>query len=112
MIILCLINDDLFIYGEENKLYRIHLKNHSKKKEFVLPNDNRIKSIISLNEKKFLVIQDHYCNQFEVEGNNKIKICNIIQLRINLILKYPNSRILVQIHKRRNLEEEDYIIVG
>ena len=32
LIILCLINDDLFIYGEENKLYRIHLKNHSKKK--------------------------------------------------------------------------------
>ena len=85
----CLINEDLFIYAEENKLYPIHLKNHSKKKEFVLPNESRIESIISLNEKKFLAVQKDYCNQFEVESENKIKISNIIQMRIKKLLKYP-----------------------
>ena len=61
---LCLINENLLIYVVGKNIYPIHLKNHSKKKPFILENGYQINSVFSLNEKQFIVSQNDFINQF------------------------------------------------
>ena len=105
----CLINKDLFIYSDKYNLYPVHLKNHSRKKEFRLPNKHSVNSILSLNDKKFLVIQENYLNQFEVEGaDNELKLNYTINLSFRLILKYLNGTLLTLTKRdEKSWDEED-----
>lgn len=54
--IMTLLNEDIFIYSNINKLYPVYLKTHSRKKQFKIENEWFLKGIVSLNDKKFLVL--------------------------------------------------------
>jgi len=104
----CLINKDLFIYFDNYNLYPVDLKNHKRKKEFILPNEKRVESILSLNDNKFLVAQDDYLNQFEVKGDDyELKLNCIINLRFWSILKYINGTLLIQRKEELYWDEEN-----
>jgi len=89
-----LINKDLFIFSRFNILYPIHLKNHSKKKEYYIDNGGKIDSIFPLNEKHFIVANNYFIYQFELENNNKFKMIHNIELINYNLLKYPKNRLL------------------
>ena len=91
----CLINKDLLIYVNKGNLYPIYLKTHSKKKEIKLNNryDN-VYSIFALNEKQFIVAQENYISQYELEKEYKFKQIHSIKVKNNCISKYPKSRLI------------------
>ena len=92
---LCLINENLMIYGGFKKLYPIHLKNHSKKKPFILESGTRIQSIFSLNEKQFIVSQEYYINQFELEKDNTFNLIKTVSFDHGKMIKYPKNRFII-----------------
>ena len=108
--LLCLINKDILVYTVDNKIYPVHLKNHSKKKEIKLENWY-IDSIVVLNEKKFLVNQKKYLNQFEIDKDNKIMLTHSIDMEIDSfyesLYKYPKDRLLTY---KWNGDKNAYII--
>ena len=78
----------------------------------MLPNDDYdwSKSILSLNDRKFLIVQANYLNQFEViKGvDYELKLNCIINLSFWTILKYINGTLLLIKHKEElSLDEED-----
>jgi hypothetical protein len=104
----CLINKNLFIFFDKYNLYLVDLKNHCRKKTFILPNDDWIISILSLNDEKFLIVQTNYLNQFEVKGDNyELELNCIINLRFFTILKYINGTLLIKREEELSLDEED-----
>ena len=91
-----LLNNKVLIVGNESKIFPIDIVNHSKKKGFTLPKCNSIASIICLNEKKFLVGQYDYINQFELDKNYKFILISTIDIKSNYLYKFPKSRILIK----------------
>ena len=91
-----LMNNKLLIAGNNRKIFPIDLINHSKKKEFTLPKQSNIHSIISLNAKQFIVGQYDYINQFELDKDYKFNLINTIDLKCSCIYKYPKSRLLIK----------------
>jgi hypothetical protein len=89
-----LINENLFIFTDFNKIYPVHLKKHSKEKEITLEYGGVIDSILTLNEKQFIVSQDRYIHQFELGINNRINLINTVKLNNAVISKYPNNRFI------------------
>ena len=89
-----LINNNLLIFANGRKLYPIHLKNHSKKKEHKLENGEGIHSIMSLNEKQFIVAQHDYINQFLLDKDNKFHFINSIDINNYRLRKFPKSRFI------------------
>ena len=89
-------NNKLLIAGNNRKIFPIDLINHSKKKEFTLPKQSNIHSIISLNAKQFIVGQYDYINQFELDKDYKFNLINTIDLKCSCIYKYPKSRLLIK----------------
>ena len=89
-----LINNNLLIFANGRKLYPIHLKNHSKKKEYKLENGEGIHSIISLNEKQFIVAQHDYINQFLLDKDNKFHFINSIDINNYRLRNFPKSRFI------------------
>jgi len=111
----CLINKELFIFFDNYNLYPLDLKNHSRKKAFILPNENWIDSILSLKDNKFLVVQRNYLNQFEVkDGHYELKLNCSINLSFWTILKYINGTLLIYRKERRSLLDDNgyYEILG
>ena len=91
----CLINKELLIYVNNGNIYPINLKTHSKKKEIKLNNIyDKAYSIFALNEKQFIVAQENYISQYELEKEYKFKLIYSIQFKSNYISKYPKSRLL------------------
>ena len=91
-----LLNNKVLIVGNDLKIFPIDIVNHSKKKGFTLPKFTSITSIICLNEKKFLVSQYHYINQFELDKDYKFILLSTIEIQNDYLYKYPNSRILIK----------------
>ena len=91
-----LLNNKVLIVGNDLKIFPIDIVNYSKKKGFTLPKFTSITSIICLNEKKFLVSQYHYINQFELDKDYKFILLSTIEIQNNYLYKYPNSRILIK----------------
>lgn len=62
-----------------------------------------------MNDKKFLVIQENYLNQFEVEGaDNELKLNYTINLSFLIILKYLNGTLLTLTKRdEKPWDEED-----
>ena len=90
-----LINENLFIYASKNKLYPIHLKNHIKKKEFKIENDeNYVETIFSLNKKQFIASNEYTIYQFELEKDNNFTFIHKIDLENSHLLKYPENRLI------------------
>ena len=69
-----LMNNKLLIAGNNRKIFPIDLINHSKKKEFTLPKQSNIHSIISLNAKQFIVGQYDYIIVIELYSPSKVEI--------------------------------------
>ena len=93
----CLINKDLLIYVNNGNLYPISLKSHSKKKEIKLNNIyDKVYSIVALNEKQFIVSQENYISQYELEKEYKFKLIHTIKFKSNYISKYPKSRLILR----------------
>ena len=90
-----LINKDLFIYTSKNKLYPIHLKNHTKKKEFKIEKENSINKILSLNEHQFIASSIYNIYQFELDKNNNFTMIHEIKLDIDNLLIYPKNRLMI-----------------
>ena len=92
----CLINNNLLIYSNNGNLYPINLKSHSKKKEIKLNNIyDKVYSIVALNEKQFIVAQETYINQYELEKEYKFKLIHSVKFKSNYISKYPKSRLIL-----------------
>lgn len=111
----CLINKELFIFSDNYNLYPVDLKNHSRKKAFILPNKDWIYSILSLKDNKFLVVQGNYLNQFEVKGGHyELELNCSINLSFRTILKYINGTLLIYRKERRSLLDDNgyYEILG
>ena len=90
-------NNKTLIVGNDAKIFPIDIVKHSKMKGFTLPkNSSIIISIICLNEKKFLVGQYYYINEFELEKDYKFKLLSTIEIGSNCLYKYPKSRILIK----------------
>ena len=89
-----LINNNLLIFANGRKLYPIRLKNHSKKKEYKLENGQGIHSIISLNEKQFIVAQHDYINQFFLDKDNKLYFVGSIHINNYRLRKLPKRRFI------------------
>ena len=89
-----LINDDLFIVATKRKLYPYHIKSNSKKKEYKFNKGADIISIVPLNEKMFIVAQNDYLNQFELDSENKFKLIYSVEINNYNLLKYPKNRLL------------------
>ena len=90
--IFSLINEQLFIYSIENKIYPVHLKNHSRKKEFKLPNFGIIHSVFPLNNNHFIAAQENFINYFELENDTKFSLIYSITLNSNVLMKFPKNR--------------------
>ena len=98
----CLINKDLLIYVNNGNLYPISLKSHSKKKEIKLNNIyDKVYSIVALNEKQFIVSQENYISQYELEKEYKFKLIHTIKFKSNYISKYPKSRLILGEEEKR-----------
>ena len=91
-----LLNNKVLIVGNDLKIFPIDIVNYSKKKGFTLPKFTSITSIICLNEKKFLVSQYHYINQFELDKDYKFILLSTIEIQNDYLYKYPNNRILIK----------------
>ena len=92
-----LINDNLFIYANQTRIYPIYLKKHKKGIELTLGNclkDIEIYSIIPLNEKQFIVAQYGCITQFELKENNEIKYIQAIELKNMGFSKYLNNKFI------------------
>ena len=99
----CLINKDLLIYVNNGNIYPINLKNHSKKKEIKLNNIyDKVHSILALNEKQFIVTQENYISQYELEKEYKFKLIYSIKFKSNYISKYPKSRLIFGEEDKKN----------
>ena len=72
----------------------IILKKNSKKKEYKFNNGGDIISILPLNEKIFIVAQNDYLNQFELDSENKFKFITFVRINNYNLLKYPKNRLL------------------
>ena len=91
-----IMNNKTLIVGNSAKIFPIDIVKHSKMKGFTLPKNSSIVSIICLNEKKFLVGQYYYINEFELEKDYKFKLLSTIEIGSNYLYKYPKSRILIK----------------
>ena len=61
-----------------------------------------VKSIISLNEKKFIVTLSNQIKLFELKGVKNIININTINLNCDIIKKYPKSRLLIKEEKNES----------
>ena len=92
-----LVNENLFIYGNQNRIYSFYLENHKRGKEFTLgcvPKDIEIYSIFPLNKKQFIIAQYGCINQFEINENKEFKYIHSIILRNYCFSKYLNNRFI------------------
>ena len=109
--ILSLINKDILIYTIGSKIYPVHLKNHSRKKEIKLE-DGNINSILVLNEKKFLVGQFYVIKQFELGKDNKLELISSMEFRntqFDNLYMYPNNRYLTLYNDKAHDDADNYI---
>lgn len=90
----CLLDNENLIVANDNKLYPIYLKNHSKKKEYKIENKDDIHSIQFLNGKQFLVAQRNYIYQFELLKDFKLNLIHSIELNNYVIDKYPKNKFI------------------
>ena len=97
--IMALLNEDIFIYSNGNKLYPVYLKTHSKKKEYKIGKYDwwSLDGIVPLNDKKFLVSYRSDVYQFELDNNNKLNMISQISLKNERLLKYPKNRLIISI---------------
>ncbi len=107
----CLINKDVFVFHDCLSLYTILLSNHSKEEFYMSDVDFRdsVESIISLNEKKFIVTLYNRIKLFELKGVKNIININTINLNCDIIKKYPKSRLLI---KEKKNESSDSSIIN
>ena len=107
----CLINKDIFVFYDRFCLITILLSNHSKEEFYMSDVDFRdsVKSIISLNEKKFIVTLYNRIKLFELKGVKNIININTINLNCDIIKKYPKSRLLI---KEKKNESSDSSIIN
>ena len=107
----CLINKDIFVFYDRFCLITILLSNHSKEEFYMNDVDFRdsVESIISLNEKKFIVTLYNRIKLFELKGVKNIININTINLNCDIIKKYPKSRLLI---KEKKNESSDSSIIN
>ena len=107
----CLINKDIFVFYDRFCLITILLSNHSKEEFYMSDVDFRdsVESIISLNEKKFIVTLYNRIKLFELKGVKNIININTINLNCDIIKKYPKSRLLI---KEKKNESSDSSIIN
>ena len=94
--IMVLLNEDIFIYSNGNKLYPVYLKTHSRKKEYKIGKYDwwSLDGIVTLNDKKFLVSYRSDVYQFELDNNYKLNMISQISSEIEALLKYPKNRLI------------------
>ena len=93
---MALLNEDIFIYSNGNKLYPVYLKTHSKKKEYKIGKYDcwSLNNIVTLNDKKFLVSAGNDIYQLELDNNYKLNMISQINLANERLLKYPKNRLI------------------
>ena len=89
-----LINDDIFVFAKNRKIFSVDLKKPKKPKDFKFDKGNDIHSIAPLNQKKFIVAQTDYLNQFELDKDNNLKMIYSIEINNFKLMKFPKDRIL------------------
>ena len=92
-----LINKDLLIFANKGYLYPINLKKYNKKKGVALPTTiTDVLSILSLNEKQFLVCHKNGICLYSINKSNEFEMVCDIELNINYISKIPKNRLLIK----------------
>ena len=103
---LALLNEDILIYTDNNKIYPVYLKNHSRKKEFKIENAH-IHIIIPLHDNIFIASDNYIIYQFELDIKYKLNMISKIELNNINILKYPKNRLISV--KREYKKDSNYI---